>query len=123
MFNILPACDNCCHLQITIANSLDPDQAQKPIRTNQDPNCLTLMGFLKEFMKMLILGKKKADDKKACKNITCKEVTMCNNGCLKENRASNMFRKSFNLSSFNFFGITFQEYHQCQTMWIQITAE
>ena len=31
----------CC-LLITFANSLDPDQAQRCIRPDLDPNCLTL---------------------------------------------------------------------------------
>ena len=31
-------------------NSLDPDQARQNVRPDLDPNCLTLMVFLKEFI-------------------------------------------------------------------------
>ena len=40
-FNSLPASGNFCHLLITIANSLDPDQARQNVRPDLDPNCLT----------------------------------------------------------------------------------
>ena len=42
---------------ITIANSLDPDQARQNVRPDQYLNCLTLMVFLKEFLKKSILKK------------------------------------------------------------------
>ena len=32
-----------------LTNSLDPDQARQNVGPDQDPNCLTLMVFLKEF--------------------------------------------------------------------------
>ena len=41
VFNSLPASDNFCHLLITFANSLDPDQARQNVRPDLDPNCLT----------------------------------------------------------------------------------
>ena len=34
---------------MTFANSLDPDQAQQNVGPDLDPNCLTLMVFLKEY--------------------------------------------------------------------------
>ena len=40
-----------CRLLITFANSLDPDQAQQNAWPDMDPNCLTLMVFLKIFQK------------------------------------------------------------------------
>ena len=40
-FNSLPASGNFCHLLITYANSLDPDQAQHNAGPDLDPNCLT----------------------------------------------------------------------------------
>ena len=36
----------CC-LLISFANNLDPDQARENVRSDLDPNCLTLMVFLK----------------------------------------------------------------------------
>ena len=38
-----------CHLLITFANSLKPDQAQQNVGLDLDPNCLTMMVFMKEF--------------------------------------------------------------------------
>ena len=40
-----------CRLLITFANSLDPGQARQNVGPDLDPNCLTLMVFLKEFLK------------------------------------------------------------------------
>ena len=40
-FNSLPAGGNFCHLLITFANSLDPDQAQQNIGPDLDLNLLT----------------------------------------------------------------------------------
>ena len=37
----LPASGNFCHLLITYANNLDPDQAQHNAGPDLDPNCLT----------------------------------------------------------------------------------
>ena len=39
--NSLPASGNLCHLLITFANSLDPDQALRNVGPDLDPNCLT----------------------------------------------------------------------------------
>ena len=47
-----------CRLLITFANSLDPDQARQNVRPDLDPNYLTLMVFLKIFLKKLILQNK-----------------------------------------------------------------
>ena len=41
-FNSLPAIGSFCHLLITFASSLDPDQAQQNVGPDLDPNCLTL---------------------------------------------------------------------------------
>ena len=41
VFNSLPASSDFCHLLITSANSLDPDQARQNGRPDLDPNCLT----------------------------------------------------------------------------------
>ena len=43
-------------LLITFANSLDLDQARQNVRPDLDPNCLTLMVFLKYFLKKLIFS-------------------------------------------------------------------
>ena len=37
----LPTSGDFCHLLITLANSLDPDQAQRNVGPDLDPNCLT----------------------------------------------------------------------------------
>ena len=37
----LPASGDYCHLLITFANSLDPDQARQNVGPDLDPNCLT----------------------------------------------------------------------------------
>ena len=41
VFNSLPAGGNFCHLLITYANNLDPDQARHNAGPGLDPNCLT----------------------------------------------------------------------------------
>ena len=41
LYLTLPASGNFCHLLITFANSLDPDQAQQNVGPDLDPNCLT----------------------------------------------------------------------------------
>ena len=41
VLNSLPAIDNFCHLLITFANSLDPDQARQNVGPDLDLNCLT----------------------------------------------------------------------------------
>ena len=40
--NSLPASGKLCHLLITLANSLDPDQAQQNVGPDLDPSRLTL---------------------------------------------------------------------------------
>ena len=57
------SCD-FCHLLISFANSLDPDQDRQYVGPDQDPNCLNaLIVFLKDIFKKLIL-KNSADEKK-----------------------------------------------------------
>ena len=56
--NSLPASGEFCHLLITFANSLDPDQGRQ-----KDPKCFRHSDGIS---KKLIL-KKSADDKKVCK--------------------------------------------------------
>ena len=41
VFNSLPAGGDFCCLLITLANSLDPDQALQNVGHDLDPNCLT----------------------------------------------------------------------------------
>ena len=41
VFNSLSASGNFCHLLITFANSLDPDQAPQNVGPDLDPICLT----------------------------------------------------------------------------------
>ena len=41
-----------CRLLIIFANSLDPDQDQQNVGPDLDPNCLTLMPFLEDFLKV-----------------------------------------------------------------------
>ena len=47
-FNSLPASGNFCHLLITFANSLDPDQARQNVEPDLDPNCLDPDGIEKD---------------------------------------------------------------------------
>ena len=39
VFNSLPTSGDFCHLLITFANSLDPDQARQNVGPDLDPNC------------------------------------------------------------------------------------
>ena len=49
--------DFCC-LLITLANRLDPDQARQNVKSDLDPNCLTLWWYSwKNFLKKLLLKK------------------------------------------------------------------
>ena len=48
VYQELSANGNFCRLKITFANSLDPDQARLNVGPDGDPNCLTLMVFLKD---------------------------------------------------------------------------
>ena len=41
-----------CYLLISLTNSLDPDQDRQNVGPDLDPNCLTLMVFPKEFLKI-----------------------------------------------------------------------
>ena len=50
--NSFPASGKFCYLLISYTISLDPDQARQNVGPDLDPNCLTLMVFSKEFLKM-----------------------------------------------------------------------
>ena len=63
-----------CGLLIIFPNSLDPDQARQDVGPDLDPNCLSLIVFLKDF---LLILKKSAEDKKACKITQHANVTGC----------------------------------------------
>ena len=41
IFNSLSGISDFCHLLITFANSLDPDQTRQNVGPDLDPNCLT----------------------------------------------------------------------------------
>ena len=56
-FNSFPASGYFCHL-ITLANSLNPDQAQQNVRPDLDPNCLTLDGIPERFFLEKLIEKK-----------------------------------------------------------------
>ena len=45
----LSAGEDFCHLLLTFVNSLVVDQAQLEVGPDLNPNCKTLMVFLKEF--------------------------------------------------------------------------
>ena len=58
---------------VAFANSLDLDQVRQIVRSDMGPNSLSLMVFLKDFLKMLI-SKTNPYDKEACKiNKSCEE--------------------------------------------------
>ena len=63
-------------LLITFANSLKPDQAQQYVRPDLDPNCMTLMVFLKELFYKVDFEKKSADDNKSMKNYPVGKMLM-----------------------------------------------
>ena len=42
IFNSFSVSCNCCHMLITFANSLDPDQDRQNVSPHLGPNCLTL---------------------------------------------------------------------------------
>ena len=47
-FNSFPASGDVCHLLITLANSLDPDQAWQNVWSDLDPNCLNPSRFFEK---------------------------------------------------------------------------
>ena len=47
LYLTLSASGNFCHLLITFANSLDPDQAQQNVGPDLDPNCFDTLIVLK----------------------------------------------------------------------------
>ena len=67
-----------CHLLITFANSLDPDQAWQNVRPDLDPNCLTHWWHSwKNFLKKLIL-KNRQTTKNLNNEPACNELTIIN---------------------------------------------
>ena len=48
-FNPFLARGNFCHLLITFANNLDPEQDRQNLGPDLDPNCLTLQYSVHEF--------------------------------------------------------------------------
>ena len=60
--NSFLASSDFCHLLITFANNLDPDQDGQNVGPDLDPNFDTLIVFQKEILKKKI-EKKSADDK------------------------------------------------------------
>ena len=48
VFNSLPASGNFCHLLITFANSLDPDQACQNVGPDLDPKLFDTLMVLKK---------------------------------------------------------------------------
>ena len=69
LHQLFPACGDFCHLLITFANSLDPDQAQQIVGPDLDPNRLILWWYSqKNFLKMFIFEKKKIRQKKNMQN-------------------------------------------------------
>ena len=76
MVNSLLASGNFCYLLITFANSLNPDQDRHNVGPDLDPNCLSLMVFLKEFFEKLFFVKSQQTTTTAQKNYpACKELT------------------------------------------------
>ena len=63
-----PASSNLCFQLITVANSLDLDQARQDVGPDLDPNCLTLRVIsCKKCSKKLILKKDRQTTKKHAK--------------------------------------------------------
>ena len=50
---------------ITFANSFEPDQAQRYVKPDLDPNCLTLGWYRKNFSKKVDFEKKSVEVKNA----------------------------------------------------------
>ena len=71
--------DDFCHLLITFANSSDPDQDRQYVCANPDSNRLTLIIFLKYFLKRVIIEKRQQTTIKSLENYpACKElITTC----------------------------------------------
>ena len=78
IYNSFLARGDFCRLLLNFANSLDPDQDQRNVGPDLDPNQFdTLTVFLKESFEKVNLEKKSADDNKkhgkyypACKELT-----------------------------------------------------
>ena len=74
-FNSFPASGDFCPLLITFANSLVPYQARQNVEPDLDPNCLTLMVYLKDFFLEKVNFKKKNRRQKSMQNYReCKEL-------------------------------------------------
>ena len=70
--NSFPTSGDFCCLLITLANSLDPDQARRNVGPDLDPNCLV---FLKDFFYKVNL-KKKIHRQSMQNYPACKEVAL-----------------------------------------------
>ena len=76
-FNSFPASVNFCRLLITLANSLEPDRARQNVGPDLDPNCLTLMEFLKDFFEKGDLKKNPQTTKKKTKKKNMQNYPAC----------------------------------------------
>ena len=63
----MSSADNLC-------KQLDPDQARQNVGPDSDPNCLTLMVFLKDFFEKVILKKIHRQQKSMQNYPACKEL-------------------------------------------------
>ena len=67
LYSLLPG-DTFCHLLITFAKSLDPDQAPQNVGPDLDPNCLTFWWYsLRMFKKKLLFEKNEQTTEKHAK--------------------------------------------------------
>ena len=69
VLNSFLASSHYCGLLIIFSNSLDPDQDRQNVGPDLDPNCLTLIAFLKEFFEKVRFEKKSTDDNKSLKKL------------------------------------------------------
>ena len=98
-----------CDLLITFANSFDWDQDRQNVGLDLDPNCWH-SDSVPEFFFLKLILKKSADDNKIVK-------------ATQHEKSWVIFHAFCRLVIFLkiiFFEKFFQEYHQCQTVWIQI---
>ena len=70
---LFPASGAFCRLLITFVNSLDPDQAWQNVRSDLDPNCLTLWWYSKLFIKKIHRWQKSMHNYPACKKLNTVE--------------------------------------------------
>ena len=70
------------------ANSLDPDQALQNIGPDLDPNCLTLMVFLKEFFEKVDFKGNHQTTKSIQNYPACKELENFRNDIMCQRKLS-----------------------------------